>query len=321
MKIEKTYPFKNYFSRGGSNRAVDKVVVVMGTGGTGGYLIPHLARYISLINKTRRGAMGSSRADTIKLVIVDGDLVEEKNLIRQNFIVSDIGKPKAEVLARRYSTAFGLDIAYANSFLETPEAIDRVVFNQVRNAKPIIVSCVDNNKTRRLIWKWYEKRSQLYESFWLDSGNEEHHGQIVVGYRCRFPTIRGMDSTHTDRAPFTLPNYFEMFPTAFEDLGMLPTEEIAARASCAEAALENPQTIFVNMMASQVLLNILQQILKHEPLNHHMVYFKTLTNQSSPVRLTEKNLEIAANKVSEFQDTLRELNLYDVAYKGKLKAV
>lgn len=37
------------------------------------------------------------------LALVDGDTVEPKNLIRQNFIEQDIGKNKAAVMADRYS--------------------------------------------------------------------------------------------------------------------------------------------------------------------------------------------------------------------------
>ena len=43
--------------------------------------------------------------------------VEEKNLLRQNFITSDQGKYKAEVLAKRYSAAFGVDIKFSYNFV------------------------------------------------------------------------------------------------------------------------------------------------------------------------------------------------------------
>ena len=71
-------------------------IVLLGAGGTGGYLIPHLYRIAHSINKS------------IRIIVCDGDVVEEKNLIRQNFVRQDIGHNKAKVLAERYAGAFGI---------------------------------------------------------------------------------------------------------------------------------------------------------------------------------------------------------------------
>ena len=65
-------------------------IIVLGAGGTGGYLIPHLYR-IAFANGNR----------SYRIIICDGDIVERKNLIRQNFIEQDIGRNKASVLAKR----------------------------------------------------------------------------------------------------------------------------------------------------------------------------------------------------------------------------
>ena len=70
-------------------------IYIIGAGGTGGYLAQDLARYIAVRTEEK-----------YNFTIVDGDVVEEKNLIRQNFIENDIGKNKAKVLAERYSKAF-----------------------------------------------------------------------------------------------------------------------------------------------------------------------------------------------------------------------
>ena len=60
-------------------------IVIIGAGGTGGNIIPHLYRI----------AFSSDRH--CKIVICDGDIVERKNLIRQNFAACDIGENKAQV--------------------------------------------------------------------------------------------------------------------------------------------------------------------------------------------------------------------------------
>lgn len=68
-------------------------IVMLGAGGTGGYVAPHLYRLAYLSQRP------------IQILICDGDTVEEKNLFRQNFVDIDVGQNKAAVLARRYAAA------------------------------------------------------------------------------------------------------------------------------------------------------------------------------------------------------------------------
>jgi len=46
----------------------------------------------------------------LTLTVVDGDLVERKNVGRQWFAPHEVGQPKAQVLADRLNAAFGLEI-------------------------------------------------------------------------------------------------------------------------------------------------------------------------------------------------------------------
>src|SRR5512143_3997366 len=80
-------------------------ILVIGCGGTGGWVIPHLARLIKSLG------VGS-------LTIADGDKVEPKNLTRQNFVASDVGEFKSIALAKRYSAAFGIPIRAISGMLE-----------------------------------------------------------------------------------------------------------------------------------------------------------------------------------------------------------
>lgn len=58
-------------------------IVMLGAGGTGGHIAPHLYRLAY--------ALGQRKC---RFLIVDGDLVEKKNLVRQNFIEADLGKTR-----------------------------------------------------------------------------------------------------------------------------------------------------------------------------------------------------------------------------------
>ena len=65
-------------------------IVMIGAGGTGGHIVPHLYRLLHTLDRP------------VEVILADGDMVEKKNLVRQNFIASDLGKNKAQALAERY---------------------------------------------------------------------------------------------------------------------------------------------------------------------------------------------------------------------------
>ena len=62
-------------------------IVQLGAGGTGGHIAPHLYRLLYSLDRP------------VRYIICDGDVVEQKNLVRQNFTPADLGENKAQVLA------------------------------------------------------------------------------------------------------------------------------------------------------------------------------------------------------------------------------
>ena len=97
--------------------ALDKPVkiIMLGAGGTGGHIAPHLYRLLHTLDRP------------VKVVIADGDIVEENNLVRQNFISADLGKNKAQVLAERYASAFGMEVQYIPDFIEDADRLMELV--------------------------------------------------------------------------------------------------------------------------------------------------------------------------------------------------
>src|SRR5437899_4055252 len=77
-------------------------LVIVGLGGTSSFLARHAACLLTLLR-----AAGKE----VTLTFVDPDTVEEANIPRQNFCRAEIGRYKAETLARRYGDAFGSEIA------------------------------------------------------------------------------------------------------------------------------------------------------------------------------------------------------------------
>lgn len=210
-------------------------IVLVGVGGTGGHVVPHLARLIySLKSKSE-----------IYLTLVDGDEVEPKNLLRQHFIEKDLGKNKAQVMAERYSKAFGINIGYSDAFIKTPEDLKNV-FRLGGYGKKILVMCGDNHTLRQVAHEWFINNQNHNDSYgyeeviYIDSGNEQFDGQVIMGYK-RYGSI-------------ITPPIGIVYPDILEP-------EVIKPVSCADEIEENPQNIMANVFASTVVMGLLNNIL------------------------------------------------------------
>jgi len=88
-------------------KSIFPFIVQVGVGGTGGYLVQHIAQLL-----------GTSKIKAA-YVIADPDVIEEKNLGNQLFLPDEVGLKKADVLASRYSAAYGIDIgSYSETYVE-----------------------------------------------------------------------------------------------------------------------------------------------------------------------------------------------------------
>jgi molybdopterin/thiamine biosynthesis adenylyltransferase len=75
---------------------------------------------------------------TASCIVVDPDIIEPKNIPRQNFQQSEIGLHKAEVLAARYSLGLGVVIrAIAKPFTK------KIISVRWRKLT-VVIGCVDN---------------------------------------------------------------------------------------------------------------------------------------------------------------------------------
>lgn len=186
-------------------------IIVVGCGGTGSWLIPKLAKTIN--DMKRKNLLASN----FKLFLVDGDTVEEKNLIRQNFVESDIGKNKAEIMAMRYGpTMPDIEVNYIDKYLTYKNKFDINYYVKAtslpHNGRTIIFNLVDNHNARRAV------HSIPINGWVVDIGNELVHGQL-------FATSYG--NGDMDKLSF-----FTMSPETIE------TEEEVKIFSCAEADVD-----------------------------------------------------------------------------------
>jgi len=222
-------------------------IVMIGTGGTGGHIAPDLYRLLYALDRP------------IRFIVCDGDITEEKNLIRQNFTQADVGENKARAVAERYSNAFGLETSYVPHFIESREELQELVTpqkwttgRQIFNARTgrhepetvsemvILIGAVDNNRSRLLCHEVFMEAKDL---IYIDSGNGEYTGQVVCGIRQNGKTIY---------KPVGL-----LYP---EDLAS-PDDQFPSELSCADASVSAPQTIIANRMAATAVMAIVYNIL------------------------------------------------------------
>lgn len=214
-------------------------VVQLGAGGTGGHIAPHLYRLLYSLDRPAR------------YVICDGDVVEAKNLVRQNFAPADLGENKARVLAERYASVFGMEAEYVPSFIEDMDTLMELITPKGWELEPhsfkktpemvVLLGAVDNNKSRQLCHKaFYQSKELIY----IDSGNGEFSGQVVCGVRRNGRTV--------------FKPVGGVMPELLKDTDKFPSE-----LSCAEAAQSDPQSMAANITAATAVVNMVYNILTH----------------------------------------------------------
>lgn len=211
-------------------------IVVLGAGGTGGYVIPHLYR------------LAFARKGDVRIIVCDGDIVETKNLVRQNFVEQDIGRNKAQVLAERYSAAFGITCEYRPFFIEDekelkdlvlPDFYKNVNMGRLETQRVILLGCVDNNKSRQMCHNVFNDSTGL---IYIDAGNDEFTGQVVCGVRSK---------NHTTYKPVC-----SLYPELLKDEDKFPSE-----LSCAERTASAPQSVTANLFAATAMVSFLYDLL------------------------------------------------------------
>jgi PRTRC genetic system ThiF family protein len=227
-------------------------IVLVGCGGTGSWLAPHLARIARVIIESGK---------KVSLYFVDHDKVEKANCYRQNFADCEIGLHKSRVLALRYGAAWGLDIA------AFPERFSVERPNLYRSGGgdvlTVYIGCVDNAKARKYLALTIAHDNGfngLPRSYWLDCGNAFQSGQVIIGSH-HDPNMYDMKLAF-DKLPgmcTTLPSPALVEPTL---LLAKPEEEenAASNLSCEEMNALNVQSLTINQqiagIASDYLLRL-----------------------------------------------------------------
>jgi PRTRC genetic system ThiF family protein len=254
----------------------DRVVILLvGVGGTGSFA----AHILAQLAVWAKGA-----GLDLRLVYIDPDRVEEKNLVRQNFCRAEIGYPKAFTLAWRYSNAFGLRIIPVAARF-SPEMLYKYRPQySPQGTLTIVIGAVDNACARRDMAEALEKAikdpARSRDKFWwIDSGNERINGQVLAG-------------NSLDPQPLLSPlGYCTGVPLPhIQEPGLLVERDRQAQGagdnlSCAELTLLEEQSAMINRMMATWLGAYLYRLLQSRDLDLKASYInlRTGTVRSEPI--------------------------------------
>jgi PRTRC genetic system ThiF family protein len=148
-------------------------LLLVGCGGTGSFAAHTLAQF---------AAWGGGEGLDVRLVFIDPDSVEPKNLVRQNFCQAEVGYPKAFTLAWRYTAAFGLKITPVVARFSATILEQHSPLYAPDHSLTVVIGAVDNVAARRdiaaAVTRQLEHRTACW---WIDSGNERDSGQVLAG--------------------------------------------------------------------------------------------------------------------------------------------
>lgn len=268
-------------------------VVLVGAGGTGARLGPDIARLLG-------------RGD--RLLVVDPDTVEERNLIRQHFIRADIGRFKAEVVAGRATAAAtpGVEVEPMIMALTDLGQIPNRVLERHGTAIPTLwVGAVDNRTCRKMAATAFDAG---HTGLWLDAGNDLRGGQ--VGMMGRWQIEEVSDPTLGKEAPAAKllaacrrritqgmaeraypPEYYQLTCLPWLVVNTLreitpqvlqPSKEEEAKTPDCEIRLDT-QSLAANVMAYACVVNLISRVLDGLPIATGAAFFSTMnTMQAKP---------------------------------------
>lgn len=134
---------------------------VVGVGGTGSLLARDLPKLLT--NTSHR------------MMLIDNDIVEKKNIVRQGYQEQDIGDNKAIALSRKINSLYNINCLFMDSYVTDANLL--AVIDDYKFYIPVILGCIDNDKTRQMIEKVVE---QLDTVVYIDSANSEYEGNVYI---------------------------------------------------------------------------------------------------------------------------------------------
>lgn len=221
--------------------------IIIGVGGTGASIAYEVAHLANTTNKN------------IVSVFIDGDIIENKNLNRQRFVIGDLNRYKAYVTAKRCRNAYGVNIIDKNQYIESENDIYEIM-KSFKGFTPIIIGCSDSLKLRYLVCETIKKAHEIdglnEDIIYIDAGNGEDYGQV--------------NFTYIKNGKYITPDYFQTSPQSLEDVF---TAKLVTQMSCDELMNSAPQTKGANMASAITAFSYLEDVILGNEITSYMSYF------------------------------------------------
>lgn len=210
---------------------------VMGAGGTGSWLCAFLNK-LGLYNN---------------IIVMDGDTVEPKNTLRQNFKPKDINLDKAQVVGNDN------EMSYVHGYIKDTGIFHQIMEEFPDGTIPMLVGCLDNNASRKIAHDFVQ---EVDDVVWIDGGNAERHGQAYVCIKEKGQIVGEFDS------PIKIEPAFQNFEG---------DERRPDQISCAEQSESAPQNVTANVTSATLLFNIINIFLSGGLVLSNKIIFDTRT--------------------------------------------
>jgi len=234
MKLSKNYclPFPEYGKY---------TLIVVGVGGTGSHLSYDMARLIS---------HGRSLGTEIELLLIDPDIVEEKNVGRQRFTRAEIGMNKAHARAISLSRWLGIKVQFVDGRFSA-DCIPGQPYSRRGKNFAILLGCLDDsfgNAGRQAIATSMQKDKQRYlDLIWIDAGNDRYSGQVAVGDMLSGGSIvLNRQMGLVDRLPAPCVSIAGLLDAPEESF-------LDSELGCAELTAAGEQSLFINSMMAGIM--------------------------------------------------------------------
>jgi len=174
----------------------------------------------------------------LHVVVVDDSDVSDSNIVRQRFWPHEIGENKAVALVNRTNLIMG------TSWNAHPVRFTKDFLGSAGNAD-LVVTAVDNRKTRHLLATAHEQYALGHRTLWLDMGCDRDKGQVVLG-----------KLSHNELGD-EWPNAAAHFPDLMHD-----DDPGADRPSCSAADSLSRQDLMINQTVAGAATNLLWKALR-----------------------------------------------------------
>lgn len=217
-------------------------IVVVGAGGSGSHVIANLA-------VLHQAMMAMGHPHGLEVRVYDHDEVSEANVGRAKFYPADVGSNKASVIVNRINLCFGLDWG------DVPGAFHEGIRSEELTWPDIVIGCVDTRSSRRSIQAAMTRLGHYKEKLWLDLGNGEHDGQVVLG--------------STGKPDQRMPFVTELYPEMLE----AKNDPKDAGPSCSMAEALRKQSAFVNATCAVHAVSMLANLFRTTRLDYSAIFF------------------------------------------------